>query len=71
MIEKIIAFIEVLVGLTFFIGLLSFIPIIGSVIGGILGKLLGLLNQIPYYSIILSLFGTVLFFDGLIKLIHH
>ncbi len=69
--QKIIAFIELWIGLGFFIVFLGFIPVIGNVLGGILNGILSIINQIPYYPIIIALLGTILFFDGLIKLFKH
>ncbi len=71
MIQKIIAFIEVWIGLGFFIILLGYIPVVGSAIAGVLGSVISIVAQIPFYGIILALLGTVLFFDGIIKLFHH
>ena len=71
MIQKIIAFIELWIGLGFFIVLLGYVPVVGSVIGGILGSIISIVAQIPFYSIIIAVLGTILFFDGIIKLFHH
>ena len=71
MIQKIIAFIEVWIGLGFFIVLLGYIPVVGSAIGGVLGSIISLVAQIPFYSIIIALLGTILFVDGIMKLFHH
>ncbi len=68
MIQKIIAFIELWMGFTFFIILLGYIPVVGASIGGVLSGIISVIAGIPYYSIIIALFGTVLFFDGAFKL---
>ncbi|KKR78396.1 MAG: hypothetical protein UU24_C0039G0009 [Candidatus Nomurabacteria bacterium GW2011_GWA2_40_9] len=71
MIQKIIASIEVWIGLGFFIVLLGYVPVVGSAVGGILGSIISIAAQIPFYSIIIAVLGTILFFDGIIKLFHH
>ena len=71
MIQKIIAFIELWIGLGFFVILLGYVPVIGSVVAGVLNSIMGIVAQIPFYGIILALLGTVLFVDGKIKLFRH
>ena len=68
--HKFIAFIEFWIGLAFLIILLNYIPVL-NIIGGFVGKLLGFLNIIPYYQVVVAILGTVLFLDGLFKLIKH
>lgn len=67
--QKIIAFIELWIGFGFFVIFLGFIPVIGNALGGALSSILAIVNQIPYYPVIIALLGTILFFDGLIKLV--
>ena len=68
--HKFIVFIEFWIGLAFLIILLNYIPVL-NIIGGFVGKLLGFLNIIPYYQVVVAILGTVLFLDGLFKLIKH
>ena len=67
MFKKIFAVIEVIVGLGFFLSLISLLPLVGFV-GDFLGSLL---YKIPFYTMILILLGTVLFVDGFLRLFHH
>ena len=71
MIEKFMAAIELWIGLGLFIALLNFIPVIGVVIAGVLGSIVGIISQIPYYSILMAVLGSILFFDGLRSLFWH
>ena len=66
--HKIIAVIEIWVGLSFVIGLISYIPVIGAAIGNFLGAIVGFIAQIPFYGFIMMLFGTAIFADGIIKI---
>ena len=59
---------ELWIGLSFLIILLAYIPVVGSSISGMLNTIVSMMAQIPFYSIIIAIFGTVLFFDGLIRL---
>ena len=68
MMQKIIAFIELWIGFSFFIILLGYIPVVGGSISGVLGSIISIIAQIPFYQVIIALLGTVLFFDGAIKL---
>jgi len=68
MMQKIIAFIELWIGFSFFIILLGYIPVVGGSISGVLGSIISIIAQIPLYPVIIALLGTVLFFDGAIKL---
>ena len=68
MIQKLISFIELWIGLGFFIILVGYIPVAGAGISRVLGSLMLIAAQIPYYSIIIALFGTALFIDGIVKL---
>jgi len=68
MMQKIIAFIELWIGFGSFAILLGYIPVVGSGISGILGSIISIIAQIPFYPIIIALLGTILFFDGTIKL---
>lgn len=65
--SKFIAIIEIWIGLSFVIGLISYIPIIGNIIGNFLGAIVGFIAQIPFYGIIMMLFGTAIFVDGIIR----
>ena len=60
MMQKVIAFIELWIGLGFFIILLGHIPVVGNTIAGVLSSIMGIVAQIPFYGIILALLGTVL-----------
>lgn len=68
MMQKIIAFIEFWIGLSFFIILLGYTPVVGGSISGVLSSIISIIAQIPFYHIIIALLGTVLFFDGAIKM---
>jgi len=68
MMQKIIAFIELWIGFSFFIILLGYIPVVGGSISGVLGSIISIIAQIPLYPVIIALLGTVLFFDGAIKM---
>jgi len=71
MLGKFMAFIELWIGLGFFIALLNFIPVVGSMIAGVLGSIVGIISQIPYYSVLVAVLGSILFFDGLRRLFWH
>lgn len=71
MLEKSIAFIELWIGLGFFIALLNFIPVIGGIIANVLGSIVGIISQVPFYGIIMGFLGTILFFDGFRRLFWH
>ncbi|MBI2661126.1 hypothetical protein HYX09_02540 [Candidatus Woesearchaeota archaeon] len=64
MLQKFIAAVELWVGLVFLSAVLSAIPFIGQIVGAIIGAVSG----IPFYSYLLVLFGALLFYDGITKL---
>lgn len=70
MMQKFIALIELWIGLGFFIALLAFIPVI-NIASDVLSGVIGAISKIPFYSGIMAIFGSILFFDGLMKLVRH
>ena len=65
--NKIIACIEILVGFTYVVSLISYIPIVGSAIGRALSTIIGFAGYIPFYTLILAILGAILFIDGIIR----
>ncbi len=66
--SKFIAVLEIWIGLSFVISLVTYIPVIGSAIGNLLGSIVGFIAQIPFYGIIMMLFGTAIFVDGIMRI---
>ena len=65
--SKFIAIIEIWIGLSFVINIISYIPVIGSIMGNFLAAIVGFIAQIPFYGIIMMLLGTALFADGIMR----
>ncbi len=70
MLGKFVAIIELWVGLGFLAALLGFIPVVGSVVAGVISSIVVAISQIPFYGIIMAVLGSILFIDGLMKLLH-
>lgn len=66
--SKFIAIVEIWIGLSFVINLISFIPVVGTAIGNVLSAIVGFVAMIPFYSIIIILLGTALFADGILRI---
>lgn len=68
--SKFIAIIEIWIGLSFVINIISYIPVAGEAISGVLAAIVGFIAQIPFYGIIMMLMGTAIFIDGAIRMRH-
>jgi len=68
--SRFIAIIELWIGLSFVISLISYAPVAGEAIGGVLAAIVGFVSMIPFYGIIMMLLGTALFIDGIIRVRH-
>lgn len=71
MLGKFMAFIELWIGLGFFVALLNLIPVIGEGVAKVFGSIMGVIGLIPLYSVLVAVLGSILFFDGLRKLVWH
>ena len=68
--HKVIAGIEVWIGLSFLVMLFGYIPAIGPAVAGVISSIIGIVASIPFYGFIIAVLGTVLFVDGVLKFFH-
>ena len=68
--HRFVAIIEIWIGISFFTNLVSYTPVVGVTIGGVLNAITGFISQMPFYGVIMMLLGTALLIDGIIRVRH-